>query len=59
MELPALSLVPDEGRRIAHRGPGRTTATQPRGPLSNVRAAIASLDDTTDQRANASCRCRS
>jgi len=50
--LPALSLVPDAGRRVAQEAPIQATPAKDdtdaaARALSNVRAAIASLGDTT------------
>ena len=47
MELPALSLVPDEGRRIDAPRTRKDDGEAAARALSNVRAAIASLGDTT------------
>jgi hypothetical protein len=46
-ELPALSLLPDQGRRIA----ATVDVEAATRSLSNVRAAIASLDDTASSKA--------
>ena len=47
-ELPVLSLLPDQGRRIADVvEPDAVAAAR---ALSNVRAAIASLDDTANSK---------